>query len=80
VVESGQEYVVDDYGSAMVGTGTIDLFKPTSREMHRWGVRHVTIEIVEWGSPDRSLDILKDRTRYRYIREMVKDLTVQVAS
>jgi 3D (Asp-Asp-Asp) domain-containing protein len=56
VVETGQEYVIDDIGSAMVGTGTIDLFKPSGREMSRWGVRKVTIEILEWGSPEKSLD------------------------
>ncbi len=61
IVETSQEYVVDDYGSAMVGTGTIDLFKASSREMDRWGVRHVTIEIIEWGSPEKSLEILSSR-------------------
>ncbi len=37
----------------MVGKGPIDLFKPSLREMNRWGVRKVTIEILEWGSPER---------------------------
>lgn len=77
VVQTGQEYVVDDYGSAMVGTGTIDLFKSSAREMNRWGVRHVTIEILEWGSHERSLRILLDRKKFRYIREMVADLEAQ---
>lgn len=79
VVETGQEYVVDDIGSAMVGTGTIDLFKPTSREMNRWGVRHVTIEICEWGSPEKSLQVLMERRKFRHVREMVDDLLVQQA-
>lgn len=79
VVESGQEYVVDDYGSAMVGNGTIDLFKPSAREMNRWGVRKVTIEILEWGSPERSLKILIQRRGMRHIREMVSRLQVQQA-
>jgi len=79
VVETGQEYVVDDIGSAMVGTGTIDLFKPSSREMNRWGVRHVTVEIIEWGSPDKSLQILMERRKYRHVREMVQDLLEQKA-
>lgn len=77
IVETNQEYVVDDYGSAMVGTGTIDLFKASSREMDRWGVRHVTIEIIEWGSPEKSLEILSSRKKYRYIRDMVEDLQAQ---
>lgn len=74
VVETGQEYVVDDIGSAMVGTGTIDLFKPRARDMHRWGVRHVTIEIIEWGSPEKSLQILLPRRKFRHVREMVETL------
>ncbi len=80
VVETGQEYIVDDIGSAMVGTGTIDLFKPSSREMDRWGVRHVTIEIIEWGSPERSLQVLLPRRKYRHIRPMVEDLLDQRAT
>lgn len=79
VVETGQEYVVDDIGSAMVGTGTIDLFKPSTREMNRWGVRHVTIEIREWGSPEKSLQVLMERRKFRHVREMVDDLLVQQA-
>jgi 3D (Asp-Asp-Asp) domain-containing protein len=74
VMETGQEYVVDDIGSAMVGTGTIDLFKPSSREMSRWGVRKVTIEILEWGSPEKSLEILLPRKKSRHVREMLNDL------
>lgn len=77
VVQTGQEYVVDDIGSAMVGTGTIDLFKPTSREVSKWGVRHVTIEILEWGSPEKSLELLMPRRKFRHVREMVEDLLSQ---
>jgi 3D (Asp-Asp-Asp) domain-containing protein len=80
VVQTGQEYVVDDIGSAMVGTGTIDLFKPSAREMNRWGVRNVTIEILEWGSPERSLQILLPRKKFRHVREMVEDLLEQRAA
>ncbi len=45
--------------------------------MDRWGVRHVTIEIIEWGSPEKSLQILSERKKYRYIRDMVDDLQAQ---
>lgn len=77
VLETGQEYVVDDIGSAMVGSGTIDLFKPTSREMSRWGVRNVTIELIEWGSAEESLKTLLPRKKSRHVREMVEDLLAQ---
>jgi 3D (Asp-Asp-Asp) domain-containing protein len=77
IVETGQEYIVDDYGSALVGTGTIDLYKSSDAQVDRWGVRHVTIEILEWGSPQRSLQILKERGKMRHIREMVQALRDQ---
>ena len=77
IVETGQEYIVDDYGSALVGTGTIDLYKTSNSQVDRYGVRHVTIEIIEWGSPERSLEILKGRGKMRHIREMVEELQDQ---
>jgi 3D (Asp-Asp-Asp) domain-containing protein len=79
VLETGQEYVVDDIGSAMVGTGTIDLFKPQQAQVRRWGVRRVTIEILEWGSAERSLRILSGRTKYRHVRTMVESLRTQLS-
>lgn len=74
VVETGKIYVVDDYGSALVGTGTIDLYKTSDAQVDRWGVRHVTIEVIEWGSLRRSLQILQDRVRASHVREMVRSL------
>lgn len=65
-------YVVDDYGSALVGTRTIDLYKPTFGMMHSWGTRHVTIHVLKWGSFSRSLAILKPRAyKAWHVREMV---------
>jgi 3D (Asp-Asp-Asp) domain-containing protein len=80
VRETGQEYIVDDIGSAMVGTGTIDLFKPHNSQVRKWGVRRVTIEVIEWGSAERSLRILSDRTRHRHVRNMVESLQTQITS
>ena len=54
-------YVIDDYGSALVGTRTLDLYKPTAASMRSWGVRKVNIDVLEWGSYQRSLAILKGR-------------------
>ncbi len=68
-------YVVDDYGRALVGKDVIDLYKPTQRQMRQWGVRHVEIEIVEWGSFEESLRVLKPRVRYAsHVRRMVRQL------
>jgi 3D (Asp-Asp-Asp) domain-containing protein len=67
-------YVVDDYGSALVGTGTIDIYKPTKAAMNQWGTRRVNIDIIKWGSFDKSLSIMKSRTGYAHIRQMVKKI------
>jgi 3D (Asp-Asp-Asp) domain-containing protein len=73
-----QTYVVDDYGPALVGTNNIDLYMPSLREMHHWGVRKVTINIIEPGSYDRSLALLKPRKRVPYVRRMVRVLEEKV--
>lgn len=64
-------YQVDDYGSALVGTNTIDLYKPDKATMNAWGVRNVNIRVVKWGSFSKSLSILRPRTAYPHIRKMV---------
>ncbi len=63
-------YEIDDYGSALVGTGTIDLFFPTLRQMNDWGTRMVNIEILSWGCFERSAELLAGRTQYPHCREM----------
>ncbi|MCB1227845.1 MAG: 3D domain-containing protein [Verrucomicrobiales bacterium] len=68
-------YQVDDYGSALVGTSTIDLYQPTRGLMNEWGVRHVDIEVLRWGSFARSQAIIRDRTRYPHVRRMFDDLS-----
>ena len=73
-----QTYVVDDYGPALVGTNTIDLYMPSLREMHHWGVRKVTIDIIEPGSYEQSLALLRPRKHVPYVRKMVKVLEQKV--
>ncbi len=68
------EYIIDDYGGALVGTNTIDLYKPSRLAMNRWGVRHVNIEIVKWGSEEESLRVLRPRKGTRLARRMVASL------
>ena len=65
------EYIIDDYGTALIGTNTIDLYKPTQLEMKRWGVRHVDIDILQWGSEEESLKVLGPRKKHHYVRQMV---------
>ena len=80
VKETGRVYVVDDYGSAMVGKDKVDLFKSSYRDVDRWGVRRVQLEIIEWGSPERSLAVLKPRSRSRHVRAMVEQLEAKIRS
>ena len=78
IVSTGEDYIIEDYGSALVGRKTIDIYKPTRRAMNAWGVRHVDIQIIEWGSPAVSLKVLEPRQKYGYIRTMVAGLRKQV--
>lgn len=64
-------YQVDDYGSALVGTNTIDLYKPTKGAMNQYGSKQVNIQVVKWGSFSKSLAIMKPRTKYPHIKAMV---------
>lgn len=73
LVESGEEYIIDDYGGALIGTNTIDLYKQP-RAMRRWGVRHVDIDILGWGSDAESLKILRSRKHVRIVRRMIAGL------
>ena len=77
LVCTGQDYIIDDYGSAMVGTRTVDLCMPNSRSMRVWGVRTVEIEIQEWGSSRRSLEVLSPREKAWYVRRMTTALRKQ---
>ncbi|HEY1893385.1 MAG TPA: 3D domain-containing protein [Chthoniobacterales bacterium] len=71
IVETGEEYVIDDYGTALVGTNTIDLYKPTRLEMKRWGVRYVDVDILYWGSEEQSIKVLTPRAKHRTPRRML---------
>jgi 3D (Asp-Asp-Asp) domain-containing protein len=71
IVETAEEYVIDDYGTALVGTNTIDLYKPTRLQMKRWGVRQVDIDILQWGSDEQSIKVLAPRAKHRTPRRML---------
>ena len=71
IVGTKEVFEIDDYGSALIGTNTIDLYKPSRLEMRRWGMRHVDIDILEWGSNERSLTVLAPRAHNGHVRRMV---------
>ena len=74
IADTNEEYVIDDYGIALIGTETIDLYKPSRLEMKGWGVRHVDIDILQWGSEEQSLKVLAPRCKNRCVRQMVASL------
>lgn len=70
-------YVVDDYGSALLGTGTVDIYKPTKEIMDQWGTRNVEMTVVQWGSMTRSAELLSQRTSYDHCRKMLANIVRQ---
>lgn len=72
-----QLFVVDDYGSALTGTGTLDLYHPCKATMNAWGRRNVEISVVQWGSFKRSAEILSKRTAYPHCRQMYVNIMRQ---
>jgi len=72
-----QEYVIEDYGSALVGRQTIDMYMPSMKMVRAWGVKQLDIEILELGSKPMSLKLLQDRQRKEHVRRMVAALRGQ---
>jgi hypothetical protein len=77
--ETGELFEVDDYGWALSGTNTIDLYKPSRGAMNSWGVRRVTIENLRWGDVDRSLAILRGRSKFKHVRRMISQIESRYA-
>src|SRR5947208_14502514 len=74
IVSTREEFIIDDYGTALVGTNTIDLYKPSKLEMKRWGVRNVDIDVLQWGSEEQSLKVLGPRAKHQTPRRMIAAL------
>jgi len=74
LLSTGQMYRVDDYGWALSGRNTIDLYMANSRDMNTWGARQETIQIMEWGDPQQSLQFLQSHQDYKHIKRMVLEL------
>jgi 3D (Asp-Asp-Asp) domain-containing protein len=63
-------YVVDDYGSALVGTNTIDIYHPNLSLMKKWATRDAEITVIQWGSWERTLALLERRQKYPHCHQM----------
>ncbi|MGB8354207.1 MAG: 3D domain-containing protein [Chthoniobacteraceae bacterium] len=77
IVKTREVYEICDYGSALVGKETIDLYKSSRHEMRNWGMRHVDIKILRWGSPTKSLKVLAPRGHSHHVHAMLADLREQ---
>jgi 3D (Asp-Asp-Asp) domain-containing protein len=71
IIDTNEVFKIDDYGTALVGTDTIDLYKTSRLAMRKWGVRHVDIDILEWGSDQQSLVVLAPRAHHSTCRRMI---------
>jgi 3D (Asp-Asp-Asp) domain-containing protein len=80
LISTGQVYRVDDYGWALAGRNTIDLYMPSRSAMNSWGAREENIQILQWGSTNESLRLLQAHQGYRHIRRMVLELQGQDAA
>ena len=74
LLSTGQVYRVEDYGWALSGRNTIDLYMANQREMNSWGAREEGIQILQWGDPQESLRLLARHQDFRHIKRMVLEL------
>ena len=80
LLSTGQVYKIDDYGWALAGRNTIDLYMSSRSAMNSWGAREEGIQILRWGDPNESLRLLQGHQGYRHIRRMVLELQGQEAA
>ena len=80
LISTGQVFRVDDYGWALAGRNTIDLYMPSRGAMNSWGAREENIQILQWGDANESLRLLQAHQGYRHIRRMVLELQGQDAA
>ena len=74
LLSTGQTYRVEDYGWALSGRNTIDLYMSNRRDMNTWGARTEPIQILHWGDPRQSLQVLQTHTEHKHIKRMVLEL------
>jgi 3D (Asp-Asp-Asp) domain-containing protein len=74
LLSTGQTYRVEDYGWALSGRNTIDLYMSNRRDMNTWGARTEPIQILHWGDSQQSLQVLQSHTEHKHIKRMVLEL------
>lgn len=78
----GKVYLVTDYGrfiTRKTPIPTIDVFQKSRYAMNKWGVRYFNdVEVVEWGSYEQSLQILKRNQRRSHVKQMINNIEKQL--
>jgi 3D (Asp-Asp-Asp) domain-containing protein len=74
LLSTGQMYRVEDYGWALSGRNTIDLYMANQGDMNSWGARQEPIQVLHWGDPQQSLQFLRGHQDYKHIKRMVLEL------
>jgi 3D (Asp-Asp-Asp) domain-containing protein len=74
LLSTGQIYRVDDYGWALSGRNTIDLYMATRGEMNSWGARKESIQVLQWGDQQESLRLLAPHQNSRHIKRMILEI------
>lgn len=46
--------------------------------MDAWGVRHVDIEVIQWGSFEKSMNLMRDRTKWKHVRAMMEGIEARL--
>lgn len=75
-----QIFIIDDIGSALTNTNTIDIFHPSLSLMNKWGTRKAEITIIEYGDYERSLRLLKVRSRHKHCKRMYTNLQKRISN
>ncbi len=75
-----ETFVIEDYGSALVGQDAIDIYRPDIDAVNAWGSQHLDVEILEWGSLERSGAILKTRLQAPHCRTMYEAIEAKLRS
>jgi len=76
-------YEVSDYGSALVkdekSIPTVDIYTVSRSSMNRWGVRYFNnVDVIEWGSYEKSKELLSDRLKYKHCRIMYERIQKKI--
>jgi 3D (Asp-Asp-Asp) domain-containing protein len=74
ICSTGELYQVDDYGWALTGRNTIDLYKPSRAAMNAWGLRQERIEVLRWGDAWASYKKMKPAAKYAHVAQMLRDI------